>query len=99
MCATVARQVFWDAVLEVGLEPHLVDDRVLMASDLAASTLHAHAAAGTGGGGDRLLYLPSTGIGAELMSAGPAPSTPSVSFASRHPAVLVPEGNSRRLPL
>ena len=50
-CATVARQVFRDAVSEVGLEPDLLDDCVLMASELAANTLHARAVAGTGGGG------------------------------------------------
>jgi hypothetical protein len=50
-CATVARQVFRDAVSEVGLEPDLLDDCILMASELAANTLHARAVAGTGGGG------------------------------------------------
>jgi hypothetical protein len=40
-CATVARQVFRDAVSEVGLEPDLLDDCILMASELAANTLHA----------------------------------------------------------
>ena len=56
-CATVARQVFRDAVSEAGLEPDLLDDCVLMASELAANTLHARAVAGTGGGGDRLVSL------------------------------------------
>jgi hypothetical protein len=50
-CATVARQVLRVAVSEVGLEPDLLDDCILMASELAANTLHAHAVAGTGGGG------------------------------------------------
>src|SRR6476646_6094004 len=50
-CATVARQVFRNAVSEVGLEPDLLDDCILMASELAANTLHARAVAGTGGGG------------------------------------------------
>lgn len=52
-CATVARHAFRDAVSEVGLEPDLLEDGILMASELAANTLHAHAVAGTGGGGDR----------------------------------------------
>src|ERR1700719_4552552 len=64
-CATVARQVFRDAVSEVGLEPDLLDDCVLMASELAANTLHARAVAGTGGGGDRLVSVaPAAGGGA-----------------------------------
>src|SRR5215831_16297299 len=50
-CASVARQVFRDAVGQVGLEPGLLDDCILMASELAANTLHAHAVAGVGGGG------------------------------------------------
>jgi hypothetical protein len=50
-CAAVARQVFKDAVSEVGLEPDLLDDCILMTSELAANTLHARAVAGTGGGG------------------------------------------------
>src|SRR5260370_39884623 len=53
-CATVARRVFRAAVAEVGLQPDLMEDCILMASELAANTLHARAAAGTGGGGDPL---------------------------------------------
>ncbi len=53
-CATVARQAFRDAVSEVGLEPDLLEDGILMASELAANTLHAQAVAGAGGGGNRL---------------------------------------------
>ena len=51
-CATVARQAFRDAVSEVGLEPDLLEDGVLMASELAANTLHAQAVAGAGGRGE-----------------------------------------------
>jgi len=51
-CATVARQAFRDAVSEVGIEPDLLEDGVLMASELAANTLHAQAVAGAGGGGE-----------------------------------------------
>jgi hypothetical protein len=40
--------VFKEAVSELGLEPGLLDDCILMASELAANTLHAHAAAGAG---------------------------------------------------
>ena len=50
-CATVARQAFRDAVSEVGLEPDLLEDCILMASELAANTLHAQAVAEAGGGG------------------------------------------------
>ena len=75
-CATVARQVFRDAVSEVGLEPDLLDDCILMASELAANTLHAHAVAGTGGGGDRLVSVAPDMGGKPISSAGPAPHTP-----------------------
>jgi hypothetical protein len=74
-CATVARQVFKDAVSEVGLEPELLDDCILMASELAANTLHAHAVAGTGGGGDRLVSVAPDMGGKPIASAGPAPQT------------------------
>jgi len=42
-CAAVARQIFREAAAEVGLEPDLLDDCILMASELAANTLHARA--------------------------------------------------------
>jgi hypothetical protein len=74
-CATVARQVFKDAVSEVGLEPDLLDDCILMASELAANTLHARAVAGTGGGGDRLVSVAPDMGGEPIASAGPAPQT------------------------
>lgn len=77
-CATVARQVFRDAVSEVGLEPGLLDDCILMASELAANTLHARAVAGAGGGGDQLL-------GGELItSASPVAPYPAATRAG-HP--------------
>src|SRR5690348_5969673 len=75
-CATVARQVFRDVVSEVGLEPDLLDDGILMASELAANTLHAHAVAGTGGGGDRFVSVAPDMGGEPVSSAGPAPHTP-----------------------
>ena len=75
-CATVARQVFRDAVSEVGLEPDLLDDCILMASELAANTLHAHAVAGTGGGGDRFVSVAPDLGGEPISSAGPAPHIP-----------------------
>ena len=71
-CATVARQVFRDAVSGVGLEPDLLDDCVLMASELAANTLHARAVAGTGGGGDRLVSVAPDMGGEPISAAGPA---------------------------
>jgi hypothetical protein len=75
-CATVARQVFREAVSEVGLEPDLLDDCILMASELAANTLHARAVAGTGGGGDRFVSVAPDMGGEPISSAGPAPHTP-----------------------
>src|SRR5579859_1917668 len=72
-CATVARQVFRDAVSEVGLEPDLLDDCVLMASELAANTLHARAVAGVGGGGNRLASVAADVEGEQEISADPAP--------------------------
>jgi hypothetical protein len=75
-CATVARRVFREAVAEIGLEPDLVDDCVLMASELAANTLHARAAAGAGGGGDRLVSVTADMGGEPIRSAGPASPAP-----------------------
>jgi hypothetical protein len=72
-CAAVARQVVRDTVAEVGLEPGLLDDCILMASELAANTLHARAVAGAGGGGDQLVSV-GPDLGGELMpSASPPP--------------------------
>ena len=75
-CATVARQVFREAVSEVGLEPDILDDCVLMASELAANTLHAHAVAGAGGGGNRLVSVAPDMGGEPISSAGLVPPTP-----------------------
>jgi hypothetical protein len=75
-CASVARQVFRDAVSEVGLEPDLLDDCILMASELAANTLHAHAVAGVGGGGNRLASVAADLEGEQEISADPAPREP-----------------------
>ena len=75
-CASVARQVFRDAVSEVGLEPDLLDDCILMASELAANTLHAHAVAGVGGGGNRLASVAADVEGEQEISADPAPREP-----------------------
>jgi len=74
-CAIVARQVFKDAVSEVGLEPDLLDDCILMASELAANTLHARAVTGTGGGGDRFVSVAPDMGGEPIAPAGPAPQT------------------------
>jgi hypothetical protein len=84
-CATVARQVFRDAVSEVGLEPDLLDDCVLMASELAANTLHARAVAGPGGGGDRFVSVAPDMGGEPISSAGPAPQLPQLLPAPQHP--------------
>lgn len=84
-CATVARQVFRDAVSEVGLEPALLDDCVLMASELAANTLHARAVAGPGGGGDRFVSVAPDMGGEPISSAGPAPQIPQTPLVSAGP--------------
>jgi len=68
--------VFRDAVSEVGLEPDLLDDCILMASELAANTLHAHAVAGVGGGGNRLASVAADVEGEQEISADPAPRAP-----------------------
>jgi hypothetical protein len=75
-CATVARQAFRDAVSEVGLESDVLEDGVLMASELAANTLHAQAVAGAGGGGGRLVSVIADVEGEPTTSAGPAPQVP-----------------------
>src|ERR1700736_6256531 len=86
-CATVARQVFRDAVSGVGLDPDLLDDCVLMASELAANTLHARAVAGTGGGGDLLVSVAPDMGGEQVTAAGP----PALGAATR-PAALTRPG-------
>jgi hypothetical protein len=40
-CARAARQFYREAAAEAGIRPGLIDDGVLMASELAANTLHA----------------------------------------------------------
>jgi hypothetical protein len=68
--------VFRDAVAEVGLEPDLLDDCILMASELAANTLHARAVAGAGGGGDQLVSVTQDMGGELITSASPPPRPP-----------------------
>ena len=85
-CATVARQALRDAVSDAGLEPGLVEDCVLMASELAANTLHAQVVAEAGGGGNRLASATADVEGEPIQSAGPAPRTPK----SRHRPSRVP---------
>ena len=88
-CATVARQVFREAVAGVGLEPGLLDDCILMASELAANTLHARAVAGTGGGGDRLVSVAPDMGGEPISTAGPATlSSATLSSATLSSATL-----------
>jgi hypothetical protein len=89
-CATVARQAFRDAVSEVGLEPDFLEDGVLMASELAANTLHAQAVAGAGGGGNRLASVVADVEGEPNVSAGPVPQTPRARHSHRHRPSRVP---------
>ena len=87
-CASVARQVFRVAASEVGLEPGLLDDCVLMASELAANTLHAHAVAGVGGGGNRLASVEADVEGEQEISADPAPQIPQTPKTPQDPQDL-----------
>lgn len=89
-CAAVARQAFRDAVSEVGLEADLFEDAVLMASELAANTLHAQAVAGAGGGGNRLASVVADVEGESIESAGPAPRAPRAPGSHRHRPSRVP---------
>jgi hypothetical protein len=75
-CAAIARRVLKDAVGDLRLEPEVLDDAVLMASELAANTLHATSAAGTGPPDDHAvvrarpelwLYLRGVGLRRELV--------------------------------
>jgi hypothetical protein len=75
-CAAVARQVFREAASEVGLAPGLLDDCILMASELAANTLHARGGTRAGGGGDRLVSVTSDMGGEPVTSASPTPPGP-----------------------
>jgi hypothetical protein len=84
-CATVARRVFRDAVSGVGLEPGLQADCILMASELAANTLHVQAVAAAGGGGDRFASVTTDVEGEPITSAGPVPPTPPALLARRTP--------------
>jgi hypothetical protein len=77
-----------DAVSEVGLEPDLLDDCILMASELAANTPHARAVAGTGGGGDRFVSVAPDMGGEPISSAGPVPHTPHTPHIPRAPAAF-----------
>jgi hypothetical protein len=86
--------VFRDAVSEVGLEPDLLDDGILMASELAANTLHARAVAGTGGGGDRLVSVAPDMGGEPISSAGPVPQPPQDAQARQAPPVRPGSGPS-----
>jgi hypothetical protein len=66
-CARVARRLFRDSTADLEMAPEQVEDGIMMASELAANTLHASCAEG----GDRevpscpelWLYLRTTGFG------------------------------------
>jgi hypothetical protein len=76
-CAGIARRLFKDSVAQLGLEAEVLDDAVLMTSELAANTLHASAAVRSGlPGNDELqvpgcpelwLYLRGLGLRRELV--------------------------------
>jgi hypothetical protein len=69
-CAAVARRLVRESVADLGLEPGVLDDAILMTSELAANTLHATAAArnasparGKADSGDPELWLYLRGVG------------------------------------
>ena len=81
-CAKAARRHFAGAVADLGLPEDAVEEGILMASELAANTLHARGCGGGGqrGGGDggdgsgqlpacpeMWVYVRSTGTGRELV--------------------------------
>ncbi len=76
-CAGIARGLFRNAVAHLGFDDDVLDDAVLMTSELAANTLHASEAARTGGtreGGPPVhispelwLYLRGLGMRRELV--------------------------------
>jgi hypothetical protein len=76
-CAGIARRLFKDAVPQLGLEPEVLEDAILMTSELAANTLHANEAVRTGqpdddgtpipGRSEMWLYLRGLGLRRELV--------------------------------
>jgi hypothetical protein len=75
-CARAARQLYGAAAAEVGIRDELICDGVMMASELAANTLHAGAETAVRGGGARVLvtarpelwlYLRGSGMMRELV--------------------------------
>jgi hypothetical protein len=75
-CAGMARRLFREAVAQLGLEPAVLDDATLMASELAANTLHANVAVHAHGDSypdtqpclpELWLYLRGVGLGRELV--------------------------------
>jgi len=75
-CARAARQLYGDAAAEVGVRDELICDGVMMASELAANTLHAGAGTAARGGGapvlvtarpELWLYLRGSGMMRELV--------------------------------
>jgi hypothetical protein len=70
-CAKVARSLYVEGVTDLGLSGEMVEDGILMASELAANTLHAR---GCGGGGQQDLCDALPGcpeLWLYLRSAGP----------------------------
>lgn len=73
-CARTARRLFKDAVGQLGLEREVLEDAVLMTSELAANTLHAATATRTDAADPLVscrpelwLYLRGLGLGRELV--------------------------------
>ncbi len=75
-CARAARQLYGDAAAEVGIRDGLICDGIMMASELAANTLHAGAGTAVRGGGapvlvtarpELWLYLRGSGMMRELV--------------------------------
>jgi hypothetical protein len=74
-CAGLARRLFKDAVVPLNLDEEVLDDAVMMTSELAANTLHARAARSgeheqeklAPGGPELWLYLRGVGLRRELV--------------------------------
>jgi hypothetical protein len=72
-CAKAARRLFADAACGLRLPEEMVEDGILMASELAANTLHAR---GCGGGGQWDILGAGRGHGEEGEGPGPLPARP-----------------------
>ena len=69
-CARAARQLYGHAAAEVGIRDELICNGVMMASELAANTLHAGAGTAVRGGGAPVLVTPPPELWLYLRGSG-----------------------------